>query len=302
MSRLQFLLMGIGQDPHLIAVSDALIQRGVSTTTVNSRALHNTYRVFQSIHEETVKWDGIWIRYLPPLYPNKDIPLSISAIQKQRATRSFILQWLRERKRTGTLVLPPLNEGTYDQFKISDLKIAQESGLDTPRTVCVINPIDADNFIAQEQNNVIVKPIIGGQYAQKLSAIHLKKWFEDYGPLTLQETIKGLSCRILFFAGHGLKAFVSSELNEIDWRTQDLHPDSPVRWAPLKLPKEIIQKLARFLESAQLKIASIDMILAGDQFYFLEANTTPSWLDLPSPHAEEITQKMADILCQGTVT
>lgn len=299
MSQLRFLLMGIEQDPHLSDVRHALRDQGAIVEIVNSRTVGQEQLAFKSLNRNIDEWDAIWVRYLPPLYPKSEKQISISSIQKQRAIRSFVLQWLSEQKRSGTTVHPPLSEGTYDQFKITDLQVAQKSGLNTPRTACVMNLADAQDFIAQEKQNIIVKPVIGGQFAQHLTRIQLEHWFNTYGPLTLQQYVKGLSCRILFFKGLGVEAFVSSELNEVDWRAQAQSAHATIEWSPLKLPQALTETLAHFFEESQLSLASIDMILAEEQFYFLEANTTPSWLDLPQIHAQKITQKMADFLCQS---
>lgn len=299
MSTPNVLLIGIATDPHLSAVSDALQNKGVASTMINSRTLGHEPTFPSSMSDTIDKWSAVWVRYLPPLFPNPSATLSVLGIQKQRAIRSFILQWLKRQSMAGVSVFPPLNEGTYDQFKISDLQLAKSANLNTPITACVSHLQAAQEFIEHQSAELIVKPIIGGQYAEALSQIDLAQWFQDYGPLILQEYIKGPSCRVLFFKGIGMSAFISSEHHKVDWRAATQESSPPMRWSPLQLPDTLTDKLSCFFNLSQLDIASIDMIMSDDQFYFLEANTTPSWLDLPVPFADKITQHMAQFLYQA---
>jgi len=291
--------MGIATDPHLSAVGDALHQKGLASTIINSRTLGHEPISPSSLSNTPGTWNAIWVRYLPPLFPSSGAALSVLGIQKQRAIRSFVLQWLKRQSMAGVPVFPLLNEGTYDQLKLSDLQLAKDANLNTPITSCVSHLQAAQEFIKNQSAGLIVKPIIGGQYAEALSQINLAEWFQDYGPLILQEYIKGQSCRVLFFKDIGMSAFVSSAHSEVDWRAVSPNSISPVTWSPLQLPNEIIDKLSFFFNLSQLSIASVDMIISNDQFYFLEANTTPSWLDLPAPFAHKITQHMAQFLCQA---
>jgi glutathione synthase/RimK-type ligase-like ATP-grasp enzyme len=293
------LLMGIATDPHLSAVGDALHQKGLASTIINSRILGHEPISPSSLSNTPGIWNAIWVRYLPPLFPKPGAALSVLGIQKQRAIRSFILQWLKRQSMAGVSVFPRSNEGTYDQFKISDLQLAKSANLNTPITACVSHLQAAQEFIEHQNADLIVKPIIGGQYAEALSQIDLAQWFQDYGPLILQEYIKGPSCRVLFFKGIGMSAFISSDHHEVDWRAATQESSPPMSWFPLQLPDTLTDKLSHFFNLSQLEIASIDMIMSDDQFYFLEANTTPSWLDLPVPFAHKITQHMAQFLYQA---
>ena len=113
--------------------------------------------------------------------------------------------------------------------------------------------------------------------------------------MLLQERIRGRNCRVLFLKKNPLKAFIAPSIETVDWRE-----NKDLLWQSFTLPFKIQTHLEHFFDLAGLSIASVDLILSNDRFYFLEANTTPSWLDLPPADAREQTAHMAQFLIEAT--
>ncbi len=291
MSRLLFI--GIQNDPHLVAIKETLHENGCEVNIVNSRALKTEPFAPQSISDKKNMWDAIWVRYLPPLFPGSSRHFTAQDIQKQRAIRSFLLQWLKEQQRNKVLVFPQLSDGTYDQYKGTDLNFAKQAQIATPKTICALNIECALDFINNQHKEIVVKPIIGGAYTTILAPKTLKEKLAHWGPLILQERITGQNCRVLYFENQPLKAFIAPPLEEIDWRECD-----NVLWQPYELSKNLQLKLLHFFKLGKHTMASVDLIVNSNDSYFLEANTTPSWLDLPQKCAREQTLIVAQFFLQ----
>ena len=144
------------------------------------------------------------------------------------------------------------------------------------------------NFIRVQSSDLIVKPLIGGAYATILDPKNLEEKFRNWGPLILQERIFGQNCRVLYFKKQPLKAFIAPPLEEVDWRERD-----SLSWQPFELPQDFKTKLLHFFELSKHTMSSADLIVNPDNIYFIEANTTPSWLDLSKQHAAEQTHLVA---------
>ena len=295
MSMARFLFIGIPDDPHLHDVGDALKRKGCEVTLANSRAFDAEDFAPKTLSQSTPSWDAIWVRYLPPLFPSAKLYFKAQEIQKQRALRSFLLQWLQEQKINSVPVLPQLTDGTYDQYKNNDLNFAKQAGITIPQTRCTLNMESALKFIRVQSNDLIVKPLIGGAYATILDPKSLEDYFRKWGPLILQERIFGQNCRVLYFEKQPLKTFIAPPLEEVDWRERD-----SLSWQPFELPQDFKTKLLHFFELSKHKMSSVDLIVNPDNIYFLEANTTPSWLDLPKEHATEQTHLVAQFF--GDIT
>ena len=202
-------------------------------------------------------------------------------------------QWLHEQQRNKVLVFPQLSDGTYDQYKATDLNFAKQAQIATPKTICPLNIECALDFIKNQHKEIVVKPFIGGAYTTILDPKTLKEKLAHWGPLILQERITGQNCRVLYFENQPLKAFIAPPLEEVDWRECD-----KVIWQPYELSKHLQLKLLRFFKLGKHTMASVDLIVNSNDSYFLEANTTPSWLDLPQKCAKEQTQIVTQFFLQ----
>ena len=291
----RFLFIGIQDDPHLLEVADALKQKGCEVNIANSRAFDTADVAPKTLSQNTPFWNAIWVRYLPPLFPSAKVNFKAQEIQKQRAIRSFLIQWLHEQNTKNVPVFPQLSNGTYDQYKNNDLSYADQAGIITPQTRCTLNMESALSFIKDKRKNLIVKPLIGGAYATDLDLINIEDYFTKWGPLILQERIFGQNCRVLYFEKQPLKAFIAPPLEEVDWRER-----ASLSWEHIELPQKFQNKLFHFFKLSKHTMSSVDLIVNPENIYFLEANTTPSWLDLPTVYAEEQTHLVAQFFLDVT--
>ena len=296
MNELPILLCGIADDPHLLCVEEALNQKGTQVVTWNSRD-PNIFNQIQltNIARSRPGWHAIWVRHLPPLFPatavkNHNHPLQ--NIRKQRAGRSFFLQWLAQEKEKGTRILPSLNEGSYDQNKGNQLRQAQRAGMITPPSLCTNDEEIAWRFIHERATDCVVKPVIGGAPAEMATRKSVATYLQDCGPVFLQERVRGQACRVLCLNGFCLGAYVLPHSEDVDWRTASFEK----AWEPLELPQAVSEKIHAFTQKQPFEFLGFDFILNENVFVFLEANPSPSWCDLPSWDAKKITTALAQCL------
>ena len=217
------------------------------------------------------------IRHLPPLFPGAAQHFKPEEIQKQRALRGYVLQWLAQQIAQDKAVFPRLTEGTFDQYKAIDLHMAKQAKLQTPVSLSTLSMEEALNLINEQGQDLILQPMMGGAAAKHLSEVSLENAFSNYTACTLQEYVRGTNCRVIYFSGLPLKAFIGSNCTAADWRD-----DTTITWAPYELSAEIQNKLHHFFRLSGHTIASVDLIITR-RMAISEANTTPSWLDFPEP-------------------
>ena len=302
MSKRDVLLCGLTEDPHLHQVRDVLQLAGHNVTVWNSRDPKVFGQIQWNIQQSdfSPKWDAVWVRQLPPLFPSDHIQSNVlcrlNAIRKQRSLRSFFLQWLTHQKEIGTRLLPHLQEGSYDQNKGQQLQLAQRSALSVPQTCCANNIAVAMTFVDKSAHPCVIKPIIGGALAQTANETNITHMIRDFGPIMVQEHVFGKPCRVLWLGDHYLGAFELPITPSVDWRAMFKQPGTMPPWQTIHLPEQMQGRLRRFARGQMCQLLGFDLIRTEDDFVFLEANTAPAWCDLPIEASQKISEAVAQFL------
>ncbi|MBL90663.1 MAG: hypothetical protein CMH56_02485 [Myxococcales bacterium] len=302
MSQRNILLCGLLEDPHLQQVGNALQRSGHAITIWNSRDPQTIEQLQWNIpkNNSVSKWDAIWVRQLPPLFPSAHIQSNglchVNAIRKQRSLRSFFLQWLIHQQEIGTRLLPRLQEGSYDQNKGHQLQLARRSGLSVPHTYCTNNNAAAMTFTQENETPCIIKPIIGGALAQTADKTNITQMLRDFGPIMVQAHVTGKPCRVLWLDDRCLGAFELPITPTVDWRALFEQPDAMPVWQSIQLSEPTEERLRRFVHGQSCQLLGFDFIRTEDDFVFLEANTAPAWCDLPLEPSQKISEAVAQFL------
>lgn len=187
--------------------------------------------------------------------------------------------------------------------KLYQQQVARRVGLITPRTLLSNDPGSITNFSSQ-QNGLLLKSIgyvkldDEGQYflySQRVpheeirrSALAIRRC-----PVFSQEYIeKRYEYRVMIIGNRVLSCRIDSQASEatrVDWRHYDFEN---VAHLQVELPKEVQQKLHRFMRAIDLKYGALDLIETPDgDFVFLEVNPSGQWgwiadlAGLPIPEA-----------------
>ncbi len=177
------------------------------------------------------------------------------------------------KKCLGNLLLYPFN-------KLDQLKVALDFGIQIPNTYVCGSKTKLDLFNNSKQKLItkaIQENILGSTkdaaYEIKVEAVENNKISEVFFPSLFQESIdKKMEIRTFYLDGTFYSLGMIHNTNMyIDFRKHT----NELRYFPFSLPKEIEDKLERFMRSFNLNTGSIDLMLSNNNdYYYLEVNPT----------------------------
>ena len=198
------------------------------------------------------------------------------------------------------------------ELKIRQLKIANEVGLEIPKTLITNDPGDAESFFRKsKKKGVIVKRLGGGimldgqngsaLYTSLINTQDIKNIERvKYTPTLFQEYIpKDVELRITVVGNKIFPVEIYSQKSEkakVDWRKDTLN----LVHREHKLPIEIEQKLLIFVKKLGLNFGAIDMILTpSGKYVFLEINPNGQWGWIEDLTGMPISESIIELLTKG---
>lgn len=200
--------------------------------------------------------------------------------------------------------------------KLIVLDKAKEYGLYIPESYIITNKKD---LIKIQNNNsskhLITKAIHEGiyrpdvkniyqyySYVERISSEHILSFPDYFYPSLVQiEVEKELELRIFYIHDYffSMAIFSQDEKNSIvDFRKNN-HRETPLKFVPYKLPKDIELKLKQLMHSLKLNTGSIDMILNKEgKYVFLEVNPCGQYGMTSMPCNYYLDRLIARLLCK----
>lgn len=193
--------------------------------------------------------------------------------------------------------------------KLTQLNLAQQSGMLIPKTLCSNDPDDIRAFMRENQRHgVIYKPLCANfwfddqqvrvTYTAKVDlALLTSNWQLQMTPGIYQKEVKKrYELRIICFGDYLIAAKINSQnhaAGKIDWRAI---PEASLQVEPYNLPSKLEKQIRRFMKQLGLVFGSMDFIVdeAGN-YLFLEVNEQGQFLWVEQ-YLPEI--KMLDIFVQ----
>jgi hypothetical protein len=192
--------------------------------------------------------------------------------------------------------------------KLRQLRLAEDVGLDVPRTLTTNDP-DAARAFCAEHGEVVAKMLTPLSFGMEASPFFVRTsrvraddlaHLDDlrHAPMVFQELVpKALELRV---ACVGERAFAGaidasrSERGQVDWRAA--RPDE-VSWTRAELPADVAARLYALLARLGLRHGAVDLIRTPDaRHVFLEVNPTGEWgmleRDLDLPIADALAQEL----------
>lgn len=195
----------------------------------------------------------------------------------------------------------PVNDDMA-QRKPYQLKIAQNLGLNIPKTLITNDPMKTMEFVdSLGYGNVIYKSFSATMQAWRETRILKKeemKLIENvkFAPVIFQQYIDAIyDLRITIIGDQIFPAAIYSQETayQIDFR-MDVNN---ARIEVVKLPLEIENKLFKFMKRLGLVYGAIDMRLTPDNEYvFFEINPAGQWLFIEQETKQPITKTLANKL------
>lgn len=206
-------------------------------------------------------------------------------LHKERSILIDYLHFLAERK---VKCLGSLSK-EYKHNKLIDIQIAKEINIKVPDThiisnkkelVCLLKKFNKKEYITKaiwNQNNFEVDGIQyfgGAPFILPIVKIQHHE-NETFFPSLVQEKIeKEFEIRIFFVSDKFYSMAIFSQRDEqtrVDFR--NFNKSKPNRNIPFLLPKQLKEKLTKFMKTLNLNTGSIDMIYSTKkEFVFLEVN------------------------------
>ena len=303
-------IFGSAADQQCQAVKALLEQRGAEVVLVESQGL-NHGQAFWFDGEDywaggrRLSDVGSWyLRHvmspLPPAFAIEDRYYLYAdwytEYMRRRERFGFQLSWLLWLGLRGVPAVNPPEHGSVVQMKPYQLAAAAAAGLAVPRTLITNSPQRVREFVA-ETGEVVYKPSMGGGLCHALDKSATARLDAiAAAPVTFQERVRGTSIRVTVI-GQEVVSAVRIPTAELDYRASQEHAAGKQTYEPMDLPPELVQRCLRLMQLCGLVFSGIDFIQRADgSFVFLEANSSPIYLDVEQKTRTPITAKLADFL------
>lgn len=303
-------ILGSASDPQCERLSVALTARGAQVWLVESQALNQGARCafdgtgFWCDGQRLDEVDGWFVRHamapLPPTFERSDGYHLFAdwyvAYMQRRERYGFQLSLLLDQVRRGKPVVNPPTHAQLVQLKPLQLATANSVGLTTPRTLITSDPWRARAFL-DEVGSAIYKPSMGGGPCCSVDAGALARLAEiATAPVTFQERVAGTPVRLII-AGDRVLAAVAIPTDAVDHRTSARFEAGEQEYRPYAASAELTARCCALLRGCGLLVSAIDLVVRGDgQPVFLEANSSPTYLDIEVATGLPITEQVADFM------
>lgn len=219
------------------------------------------------------------------------------------ANKEMISHFLKNKRTFG-------NDGIGRVNKIILLKEAEKAGFLIPEYIVTTSKKDLIKFINKNKEVVVKALDIGFNDIDEMKGVwkvgyttliekkQLKLLPNNFPLSFFQKKInKSFEIRCFYFHSNFFAVAIFSQNNQktkLDYRRYD--PEVPNREIPIVLSKDLKDKIEAIFTSVKLNTGSIDIIVNGDLYYFLEINPVGQFENVSSAGNWYIEKKIADFL------
>ncbi len=282
-------------DEPLIVEFDAL-ERGVPVGCADDKLLYNGARLDEV--------DGAILRYIPaPSVPmmqrGKKLRLYedwYASFMQSREKAAFYMSWLLQLEHAGIPLVNPPHAGSVHQFKPFQLDVLRRAGARVPKTLVTNDPAAVEAF-AREVGEVIFKPVMGGALTRVLDAeARSKLRLLAQSPVIFQERAPGEDVRVTI-VGERVVSCVVVEVPEgsIDYRGDAGYAQAG-RYREISVPDGVIAQCKQAMGACKLEFAGIDIKHRGDDWVFLELNSSPVYLEIEQQLGHPISRELVSFV------
>lgn len=190
------------------------------------------------------------------------------------------------------------------EIKPYQLYLAEKIGFKIPNTI-IANDIPPQNFVGDKLILKTLDPALlnldgkeGFVYTNIVSYKELKGANLSSTPVIFQEPlIPKIDIRVTVIDETVFAVTIKKNNKgiDIDWR---LEKDS-LDYSEIKIPYKIENKCIKLLKELDLKFGAIDLVIYGEDYYFIEINPTGEWSWLMSHTDLAIDKTIAELLIKG---
>lgn len=312
MGSLKIGILGSETDPQIQALVYLLEKKGATPVLVNSEGLNQGkehmfldgvfYYQGQSL-DDIACW---YIRHvgspLPPAFEIDEQYYLFSdwfvEYMHRRERHSYQLScFLALSLRNVPIVNPPMY-GHFAQLKTYQLAVAESVGFLIPRTLITNSPERVHEFHNQVRE-VVYKPSMGGGQCRPLDEEALSRLHDLHSyPVIFQEYVPGEAVRVTI-VGTEVVSSVRIASDYLDYRVDPKYRQGEQVYSSVELEDSVVEKCRVLMSTCGLLFSGIDLIQRADGAHvFLEANSSPIYLDIERKTQVPITNKLANYLMQ----
>lgn len=303
-------IFGNARDAHCEAIAREVGAQGHRVVNVDAGAFSRG--VPQALDD-----DGLWYGGLDLLkvdawclrYVLLPIPRSYQREDEHRLFKEWWVDFMHEREafgyqlsllltleRMGIPIVNPAEHGSVIQLKPLQLHHARDCGLRTPRTLITNDPKAVLRF-AEGVRDVVYKPSLGGGLCRPFThEDRLRLPMLAASPVTFQERVRGDMLRLTFVGGK-LVSSVSVESGELDYRADPAYQCGDTGYSVAPIPEEIQARCRKLLDLCGLSFSGVDLIRTAEgEYVFLEANSSPAFLDIENKIGHPVTASLVSYL------
>lgn len=193
--------------------------------------------------------------------------------------------------------------------KISQINVAKSVGLRTPDYILTSSKESLICFFEQHKERVITKNLNANlflnfngktyySYASIIDKKNLQNLPTFFFPSLFQEYISALfEIRVIVIGEKIFSVMLLTNSKESDIGIN--HNKNNIRFIPFNIPKDIEEKILKFMKMTNLQIASIDFLYNNEnELIFLEANPSGQFLGYSKPCNYHLDKALADFLIE----
>lgn len=216
----------------------------------------------------------------------------------QRDRSDTLLGLLLSLEHLGIPCYNPPSKSHLSRRKPYQLHLMRSVGCKVPPTLITNNPEAAAEFITS-QGDCIVKPAAGGTLT--LSANELLAQGDLHklaAPAIFQKRIRGRDIRVIVIDQEVISsAIIDIPEDTLDFRGDEDYQNGRAQYIEITLPHEVQKQCLKAAEVLGLKFTGIDIRITPDnEYYLLECNSSPIYLDVEYKLGHPITEKLVQAL------
>lgn len=307
-------IFGGAKDPQSLAMRAAFERLGHSTLLVEHDALDRGLPVSFDEGRTFYRGEcvddvhGYYLRFVPAPYApvlsrNDRFELYEDWFVHYMQTReraSFFVSWLLQLQHRGVTLVNAPHAGSVLQYKPFQLHVLRSVGARVPQTLISNDPQRVREFHAAV-GEVIFKPVMGGAETKLLDAAALKGLDKiSAAPVIFQERVRGDDLRVMLVGDEVVSCVaIETPAQHLDFRADPAYGGGRAAYREVVLPEGVKDQCRKAARQCGLRLAGIDIKAHGDNYVFLELNSSPVYLDVELKLGHPITEKIARLVASG---
>lgn len=319
MNKKTIIVVGYARQTQTAHQIKHLIDRGVEVINIDPHGVDGCYQALNWKNGRMTwagydispdKVDGVLVCALTPDYPQQHAFINqerealnwgewFQCFGLQRDRSDTLLGLLLAYEQAGVVMFNPSSKSMTSRRKPYQISVLQGVGCKMPATLVSNDPEEVAAFI-RTTGECIVKPAAGGSLT--LSANELLDSGQlsrlSQAPAIIQQRIFGDNLRVMVISGKVCSAVaIGVSGGSIDFRGENHYQNGAVSYRQVALPQAVQQRCVSAVAALGLSYSGVDIKhTSDDQYYFLECNSSPVYIDVEIKMQHPITEDLCDAL------